>query len=175
MISNLADLDKFVNEHVIEPFDHRSLNEEVRAFQNAVPTSEILCIEIFRRRKISMHRISVVGTAFWNARTSSLSERWSNGSMTCSFTNLSRSARFEIIPVARGNLRLEFRHFEIQVTMIHALHDFAFENFFQVLQIEDHSGDGIRFAGDCNFKSVIVAVAVRIVALAKNAFVLRRG
>jgi len=49
MISNLADLDSFVNEHVIEPFDHRSLNEELPAFQNAVPTTEILCIEIFQR------------------------------------------------------------------------------------------------------------------------------
>src|SRR5215475_10964040 len=42
MISNLADLDAFVNERVIEPFDHRSLNEEVPAFQRAVPTTEIL-------------------------------------------------------------------------------------------------------------------------------------
>lgn len=49
MISNLADLDAFVNEHVIEPFDHRSLNEEVPAFEKAVPTTEILCIEIFKR------------------------------------------------------------------------------------------------------------------------------
>jgi len=36
MISNLADLDKFVNEKVIEPFDHRSLNEEVAEFRNTV-------------------------------------------------------------------------------------------------------------------------------------------
>ena len=55
MISNLADLDSFVNEHVIEPFDHRSLNEEVPAFQKAVPTTEILCIEIFRRLKTFPH------------------------------------------------------------------------------------------------------------------------
>jgi 6-pyruvoyltetrahydropterin/6-carboxytetrahydropterin synthase len=55
MISNLADLDKFVNEQVIEPFDHRSLNEEVPAFQNAVPTTEILCIEIFQRLKSFPH------------------------------------------------------------------------------------------------------------------------
>jgi len=55
MISNLADLDKFVNEHVIEAFDHRSLNEEVPAFQNAVPTTEILCIEIFQRLKSFPH------------------------------------------------------------------------------------------------------------------------
>ena len=55
MISNLADLDSFVNEHVIEPFDHRSLNEEVPAFQTAVPTTEILCIEIFQRLKSFPH------------------------------------------------------------------------------------------------------------------------
>jgi 6-pyruvoyltetrahydropterin/6-carboxytetrahydropterin synthase len=55
MISNLVDLDKFVNENVIEPFDHRSLNEEVPAFQNAVPTTEILCIEIFQRLKSFPH------------------------------------------------------------------------------------------------------------------------
>ena len=55
MISDLADLDSFVNEHIIEPFDHRSLNEEVPAFQNAVPTTEILCIEIFQRLKSFPH------------------------------------------------------------------------------------------------------------------------
>ena len=55
MISNLGDLDAFVNEHVIEPFDHRSLNEEVPAFQSAVPTTEILCIEIFQRLKSFPH------------------------------------------------------------------------------------------------------------------------
>lgn len=55
MISNLADLDSFVKERVVEPFDHRSLNEEVPAFQKAVPTTEILCIEIFRRLKSFPH------------------------------------------------------------------------------------------------------------------------
>ena len=55
MISNLADLDKFVNEQVIEPFDHRSLNEEVPEFHKTVPTTEILCIEIFRRLKTFPH------------------------------------------------------------------------------------------------------------------------
>ena len=55
MISNLADLDAFVNERVIEPFDHRSLNEEVPVFQNVVPTTEMLCIEIFERLKSFPH------------------------------------------------------------------------------------------------------------------------
>lgn len=51
MIANLADLDAFVRREVIEPFDHRSLNEEVPAFRDAVPTTENLCIEIFQRLK----------------------------------------------------------------------------------------------------------------------------
>ena len=49
MIANLADLDAFVNQRVIEPFDHHSLHDEVPAFREAVPTTENLCIEIFRR------------------------------------------------------------------------------------------------------------------------------
>jgi 6-pyruvoyltetrahydropterin/6-carboxytetrahydropterin synthase len=49
MIANLADLDAFVNERVIEPFDHRSLQDEVPAFQETVPTTENLCVEIFKR------------------------------------------------------------------------------------------------------------------------------
>jgi 6-pyruvoyltetrahydropterin/6-carboxytetrahydropterin synthase len=51
MIANLADLDGFVEREVLEPFDHKSLNEDVAAFQGVVPTTENLCIEIFRRLK----------------------------------------------------------------------------------------------------------------------------
>jgi len=51
MIANIADLDAFVNERVIEPFDHRSLQDEVPAFRHAVPTTENLCVEIFQRLK----------------------------------------------------------------------------------------------------------------------------
>ena len=51
MIANLADLDSFVHEHVIEPFDHRSLQDEVPAFRDVVPTTENLCVEIFQRLK----------------------------------------------------------------------------------------------------------------------------
>ena len=51
MIANLADLDKFVQREVIEPFDHRSLNDEVEAFRAEVPTTENLCIEIYRRMR----------------------------------------------------------------------------------------------------------------------------
>jgi len=51
MIANLADLDSFVEHQIIEPFDHRYLNEEVAAFRETVPTTENLCIEIFQRLK----------------------------------------------------------------------------------------------------------------------------
>jgi len=51
MIANLADLDGFVEREVLEPLDHKSLNEDVPAFRGTVPTTENLCIEIFRRLK----------------------------------------------------------------------------------------------------------------------------
>ncbi len=49
MIANLAELDAFVQRQVLEEFDHRSLNEDVAAFRDNVPTTENLCLEIFRR------------------------------------------------------------------------------------------------------------------------------
>jgi 6-pyruvoyltetrahydropterin/6-carboxytetrahydropterin synthase len=49
MIANLADLDAFVEREVIEPFDHKYLNEEVAEFRASVPTTENVCIEIFNR------------------------------------------------------------------------------------------------------------------------------
>jgi len=51
MIANLSDLDSFVEREIIEAFDHKSLNEDVVAFRDKVPTTENLCIEIFRRLK----------------------------------------------------------------------------------------------------------------------------
>jgi 6-pyruvoyltetrahydropterin/6-carboxytetrahydropterin synthase len=51
MIANLADLDNFVEREVLEVFDHHSLNEDVPAFRQTVPTTENLCIEIFERLK----------------------------------------------------------------------------------------------------------------------------
>jgi len=55
MIANLADLDSFVERHVLEEFDHKSLNEDAPAFRAKVPTTENLCIEIFQRLK-SFHK-----------------------------------------------------------------------------------------------------------------------
>jgi 6-pyruvoyltetrahydropterin/6-carboxytetrahydropterin synthase len=67
MIANLADLDSFVEHQIIEPFDHRYLNEEVAAFRETVPTTENLCIEIFRRLqsfpKAKLERVRIQETA----------------------------------------------------------------------------------------------------------------
>jgi 6-pyruvoyltetrahydropterin/6-carboxytetrahydropterin synthase len=49
MIANLADLDAFVERYVLDEFDLKSLNEDVPAFRDIVPTTENLCIEIFQR------------------------------------------------------------------------------------------------------------------------------
>lgn len=51
MIVNLADLDAFVEREVIEPLDHRYLNEEVPAFRDVVPTTENVCVAIYERLK----------------------------------------------------------------------------------------------------------------------------
>ncbi len=51
MIASLADLDGFFEREILEAVDHRSLNEEVAVFRDKVPTTENLCLEIFRRMK----------------------------------------------------------------------------------------------------------------------------
>src|SRR5438105_5212090 len=67
MIANLADLDAFVERQVLEEFDHKSLNEDVSAFREKVPTTENLCMEIFQRLKsfpkAKLERIRVQETA----------------------------------------------------------------------------------------------------------------
>jgi 6-pyruvoyltetrahydropterin/6-carboxytetrahydropterin synthase len=55
MIANLAELDPFVEREVIDVFDHHSLNEDVAAFRDVVPTTENLCIEIYERLKSFPH------------------------------------------------------------------------------------------------------------------------
>lgn len=55
MIANLTDLDGLVERVVLQALDHKSLNEEVAAFQKTVPTTENLCMEIYRRLKGFSH------------------------------------------------------------------------------------------------------------------------
>jgi 6-pyruvoyltetrahydropterin/6-carboxytetrahydropterin synthase len=55
MIANLTDLDGFVEQAVLQVFDHKSLNEDVPAFQETVPTTENLCVDIYDRLKSFSH------------------------------------------------------------------------------------------------------------------------
>lgn len=47
MVCNLADLDAFVNENIVERFGHENLNT-LQEFQGIVPTTENLCVELYR-------------------------------------------------------------------------------------------------------------------------------
>jgi 6-pyruvoyltetrahydropterin/6-carboxytetrahydropterin synthase len=51
MIANLGDLDAFVKERVIEPFQYSFLNAEASEFARVVPTTENLCVEVYNRLK----------------------------------------------------------------------------------------------------------------------------
>ena len=47
MVINLAELDSMVQTTVLERFDHANLNLDPR-FANLVPTTENLCVEVYR-------------------------------------------------------------------------------------------------------------------------------
>ncbi len=49
MVMNLENLDLAVEEEVLAPFDQVNLNLDVPHFRSVVPTTENLCLEIFRR------------------------------------------------------------------------------------------------------------------------------
>jgi 6-pyruvoyltetrahydropterin/6-carboxytetrahydropterin synthase len=46
MVCNLADLDAFVQDNILERFDHENLNT-MKVFQTTVPTTENLCVELY--------------------------------------------------------------------------------------------------------------------------------
>ena len=46
MVCNLADLDHFVREKILERFDHQNLNT-LTEFQEIVPTTENLCVAVY--------------------------------------------------------------------------------------------------------------------------------
>jgi len=46
MVCNIADLDSFVQENILQRFDHENLNTLLE-FKTSVPTTENLCIEVY--------------------------------------------------------------------------------------------------------------------------------
>jgi 6-pyruvoyltetrahydropterin/6-carboxytetrahydropterin synthase len=62
MITNLADLDGFVEREILADFDHVYLNEQVPAFRENVPTTENICKVIFRKLRAYPHaRLETIG------------------------------------------------------------------------------------------------------------------
>ena len=47
MVTNLADLDAFAREHLIDPYDHTNLNT-LPSFQHLVPTTENFAVELHK-------------------------------------------------------------------------------------------------------------------------------
>ena len=58
MICNLADLDAFVNENILELFGHENLNT-LTVFQGVVPTTENLCVEVYSILEAGFHHAKV--------------------------------------------------------------------------------------------------------------------
>ena len=56
MVLDLKKLKEVVNQHVIEPYDHRFLNYEVQPFDRLVPTPENIAIDIWKRLEPHLSR-----------------------------------------------------------------------------------------------------------------------
>ena len=65
-------------------------------------------------------------------------------------------ARFSVVGIACR----ELGNFFIQKAVVHGVQDFAVQNFFELLQIDDEAGARIDFAFNGDFQRVVVAVTV---------------
>jgi len=62
MITNLPELDGFVEREILAEFDHAYLNEQVAAFRDEVPTAENICRVVFDRLRAYPHaRLEAIG------------------------------------------------------------------------------------------------------------------
>jgi 6-pyruvoyltetrahydropterin/6-carboxytetrahydropterin synthase len=58
MVCNLADLDAFVQEHILERFDHQNLNT-LAEFRTTVPTTENVCVTLYNLMEKSFRHAKV--------------------------------------------------------------------------------------------------------------------
>lgn len=59
MVCDLMELDACVRKEVLDVFDHTNLNLQ-ECFKDRVPTTENVCIEIYRRMKEGFHAAEVI-------------------------------------------------------------------------------------------------------------------
>ena len=65
MVFDLRALKEIINAEVVEPMDHRFLNHEVPPFNQVIPTTENIAVEIWTRLQ---HRIDVPNAKLKNVR-----------------------------------------------------------------------------------------------------------
>lgn len=58
MVINLKELKDILEEAVVAPMDHRFLNAEIEAFKQAIPTTENVALEIWRRLEAPLRNAS---------------------------------------------------------------------------------------------------------------------
>jgi 6-pyruvoyltetrahydropterin/6-carboxytetrahydropterin synthase len=58
MVCNLADLDSFVHENILERFGHENLNR-LQEFAGIVPTTENLCVELYNILERGFRKASI--------------------------------------------------------------------------------------------------------------------
>jgi 6-pyruvoyltetrahydropterin/6-carboxytetrahydropterin synthase len=63
MVMDLGLLDGTVERKVLEHFDHKHLNLDVENFRNLVPTTENLCIEIYKLLRTELEASNGAGAA----------------------------------------------------------------------------------------------------------------
>jgi len=68
MVMDLKDLKALLEQEVLEPFDHKFLNKEVHAFDQKIPTTENIALEIWNRLKGKLsvgklHRVRLYETS----------------------------------------------------------------------------------------------------------------
>src|SRR5882762_4692833 len=68
----------------------------------------------------------------------------------------------------------ELGDFFVEKAVVEGVEDFAVHEVFEFLQVDDEAGGGVYFPFYRDFQNVVVAVPVRVIALAKDAPVLFR-
>ena len=75
----------------------------------------------------------------------------------------------------RGDLVFEIRNFLVKKAMVHCIDDLAIHDLLELFQVDHKSRPLVHISLYRNFQRVVVPVAMRIIALAKDAQILFRG
>src|SRR5215472_8085656 len=74
--------------------------------------------------------------------------------------------------LSRRHSGRELGHLEVQMAMVVHGDDFALQNVFELFEVDDEAGDGIRFTGDRDLQCVVMSVSLAVGAPAEDTLVL---